>query len=95
MKGMKTGVVTQFHADKGVGTIYVPSVVGERYFFYQNKIVAGPMPRPGSKVMFYVSSTKIPKPGRLPYAENIIVMADDEQAIFNAFKSDDASEVSS
>jgi cold shock CspA family protein len=69
---MKTGTVTSYNAEKGVGVIYVNSVVGEQYFFYTNHIVSG-QPSVGSQVIFKVSIKKS-KPGQFPYAAQIIVL---------------------
>ena len=74
---MKTGVVIQFHAECGVGVIFVDSVIGERYFFYANKVISGPTPRVGAKVLFNVSPRQV-YPGRLPYAQNITVLEEIE-----------------
>ncbi len=68
---MKTGVVIQFHA--GVGVIFVDSVIGERYFFYANKVISGPTPKVSAKVIFNVSPRQV-HPGQLPYAINITVL---------------------
>jgi hypothetical protein len=70
---MKTGIVTQFNEERGIGVIYVPSEIGERYFFYGTRIIAGPQPKAGDQAMFSVSP-RAPRPGQLPYAEKITIM---------------------
>ena len=73
---MKVGIITSYNPEKTVGTIFVNSTIGERYFFYGSKVVAGPQPTVGAKVVFSVSPRQ-PRPGQLPIAVNITVVPKD------------------
>jgi hypothetical protein len=69
---MKSGIISSWNEERGMGTILVEAVICERYFFYANKVVDGPQPTVGARVLFYVSN-KQPRPGGLPYAEGIVI----------------------
>jgi hypothetical protein len=83
---MKRGVIATYNAEKGVGVIFVNSIVGEQYFFYGNRVVSG-QPVRGAQVIFKVSQ-KQPRPGQFPYASQIIVLppADAANTILSAAK---------
>jgi cold shock CspA family protein len=70
---MKSGIISSFNRERGMGTILVEAAICERYFFYDNKIVDGRQPTVGAKVLFHVSN-KEPQPGQLRYAEGITVL---------------------
>ncbi len=80
---MKSGIVASWNEEKGFGTILVPSVVGERYFFYANKIIGGPQPTVGARVFFHQSSKPV-RPGQIPYAEGIVVVNEAQDAGFTS-----------
>ncbi len=76
---MKTGVIIQYHDERGLGVIFFPSALGERYFFYKNRIIGGGQPKVGAKVVFTVSSRPV-RPGHMQYAQNITVLDEIENS---------------
>ena len=81
----RIGIISSYHPTKFLGTIvvYNEGEVVERYFFFGSRIVSGPEPTTGAKVRFEVSP-KQPKPGQLPSAHQIEVLASAEQQIHQA-----------
>ncbi len=70
---MKTGLIIQFHEERQLGVIFVDSAIGERYFFFANKVIGGGKPKVGAKVIFSVAARPV-QPGRMPYAINITIV---------------------